>query len=52
MSARVVARAGFPNALIGKVKVDQVYSNDPAQFGPGSLDFVTLDHNWSTVGPL
>src|ERR1035438_869036 len=41
----------LPNALLGKVNVDQVYSNDPAQFGPGSLDFVTGDHNWSTVAP-
>ena len=41
----------LPNALLGKVNVDQVYSNDPAQSGPGSLDFVTLDHNWSSVAP-
>jgi hypothetical protein len=41
----------LPNALLGKVNVNQVYSNDPAQFGPGSLDFVTGDHNWSTVAP-
>ena len=41
----------LPNALLGKVSVDQVYSNDPAQFGQGSLDFVTLDHNWSSVAP-
>ncbi len=27
----------LPNALLGKVNVNQVYSNDPAQFGPGSL---------------
>src|ERR1019366_606130 len=33
----------LPNALLGKVNVNQVYSNDPAQFGQGSLDFVTLD---------
>ena len=41
----------LPNALLGKVNVNQVYSNDPAQFGPGSLDLVTGDHNWSTVAP-
>ena len=41
----------LPNALLGKVNVNQVYSNDPAQFGPASLDFVTGDHNWSTVAP-
>jgi hypothetical protein len=42
----------LPNALLGKVvSPNQVYSNDPAQFGPGSLDFVTGDHNWSSVAP-
>jgi hypothetical protein len=41
----------LPNALLGKVNVNQVYSNDPAQFAQGSLDFVTGDHNWSTVAP-
>jgi len=41
----------LPNALLGKVNVNQVYSNDPAQFGQGSLDFVTQYHNWSSVAP-
>jgi len=41
----------LPDALLGKVNVNQVYSNDPAQFGQGSLDFVTQYHNWSSVAP-
>jgi hypothetical protein len=41
----------IPDALLGKVNVNQVYSNDPAQFGQGSLDFVTQYHNWSSVAP-
>jgi hypothetical protein len=48
----------LPNALLGKVNVDQVYSNDPSQFGPGSVLYssdgsvrFSQDHNWSTVAP-
>ncbi len=41
----------LPNALLGKVvDVDQVYSNDPAQFGPGSVS-AAGDSTWSTVAP-
>ena len=40
----------LPNALRGKVSVDQVYSIDPAQYGPGSLD-AAGDHTWSSVAP-
>src|ERR1035438_9969193 len=40
----------LPNALLGKVNVNQVYSNDPAQFGPGSVS-ASGDSNWSTVAP-
>jgi hypothetical protein len=36
--------------LAGKMSPQQVYSIDPAQFGPGSLS-ATGDHNWSTVAP-
>jgi hypothetical protein len=48
----------LPNALLGKVNVNQVYSNDPSQFGPGSFLYSSdgsispsRDHNWSTVAP-
>jgi hypothetical protein len=41
----------LPNALRGKISPDQVYSIDPAQFGPGSVDSATGDSNWSTVAP-
>ena len=40
----------LPNALLGKVTADQVYSNDPAQFGPGSIS-PSGDSTWSTVAP-
>ena len=41
----------LPNALLGKViNVNQVYSNDPAQFGPGSIS-ATGDATWSSVAP-
>ena len=41
----------IPNALLGKVvNVDQVYSNDPAQFGPGSVS-ASGAATWSTVAP-
>jgi len=40
----------LPNALRGKVSVDQVYSIDPAQYGPGSLSG-SGDHTWSSVAP-
>ena len=41
----------LPNALRGKVSPNQVYSIDPAQFGPGSVNSATGDSNWSTVAP-
>jgi hypothetical protein len=48
----------LPNALLGKVTVNQVYSNDPAQFAQGSVLYESdgsvspsRDHNWSTVAP-
>ena len=40
----------LPNALQGKISPNQVYSIDPAQFGPGSLSAVG-DHTWSSVAP-
>ena len=41
----------LPNALLGKVvNAKQVYSNDPAQFGPGSVS-ASGDATWSTVAP-
>lgn len=41
----------LPNALLGKVvKVDQVYSNDPSQFGPGSVNATGVS-TWSSVAP-
>jgi hypothetical protein len=40
----------LPNALLGKVTADQVYSNDPAQFGPGSIS-ASGDSTWSSVAP-
>ncbi len=41
----------LPNALAGKVvNVQQVYSNDPAQFGPGSIS-ATGDATYSSVAP-
>ena len=40
----------LPNALVGKVTADQVYSNDPAQFGPGSVS-TSGDATWSSVAP-
>ena len=40
----------LPNALFGKVNVQQVYSNDPAQFGPGSIS-PSGDATWSSVAP-
>jgi hypothetical protein len=41
----------LPNALRGKISPNQVYSIDPAQFGPGSVNSATGDFNWSTVAP-
>ena len=48
----------LPDALLGKVTVNQVYSNDPAQFAQGSVLYASdgsvspsRDHNWSTVAP-
>lgn len=41
----------LPNALRGKISPNQVYSIDPAQFGPGSVNVSTGDFNWSTVAP-
>ncbi len=41
----------LPNALRGKISPDLVYSIDPAQFGPGSVDSATGDSNWSSVAP-
>jgi len=40
----------LPYALAGKVSVNQVYSIDPAQFGPGSVS-ASRDHTWSSVAP-
>jgi len=41
----------LPYALAGKVvNVQQVYSNDPAQFGPGSVS-ATGEATWSSVAP-
>jgi len=40
----------LPYALAGKVSVNQVYSIDPAQFGPGSLS-ASGDRTWSSVAP-
>ncbi len=41
----------IPNALVGKVaNVQQVYSNDPSQFGPGSVS-ASGDATWSSVAP-
>jgi len=41
----------LPNALLGKVvNVKQVYSNDPAQFGPGSVSATGVS-TWSSVAP-
>src|SRR5664279_2172936 len=49
----------LPNALLGKVvSPNQVYSNDPAQFGEGSVLYSSDgsvspsgDHYWSSVAP-
>jgi hypothetical protein len=49
----------LPNALLGKVvSPNQVYSNDPAQFGQGSVLYSSDgsvspsgDHYWSSVAP-
>jgi hypothetical protein len=40
----------LPNALLGKVNANQVYSIDPAQYGPGSFS-ASGDHTWSSVAP-
>jgi len=40
----------LPNALAGKMSPQQVYSIDPAQYGPGSLS-AAGDHTWSSVAP-
>jgi len=40
----------LPNALLGKINVQQVYSNDPAQFGPGSIS-ASNESTWSSVAP-
>lgn len=40
----------LPNALANKISPQQVYSIDPSQFGPGSLD-AAGDHTWSSVAP-
>jgi hypothetical protein len=40
----------LPNALLGKVNVQQVYSIDPAQFGEGSIS-ASNDSTWSSVAP-
>jgi hypothetical protein len=40
----------LPNALRGKVSPNQVYSIDPAQFGPGSVS-ASGNSNWSSVAP-
>lgn len=41
----------LPNALRGKISPDLVYSIDPAQYGPGSVNSVTHDSTWSSVAP-
>jgi hypothetical protein len=49
----------LPNALLGKVSVDQVYSNDPAQWAPGSVAYYLSNSfeipsgndSWSSVAP-
>src|SRR5664279_1823056 len=40
----------LPNALRGKITPNQVYSNDPAQFSPGSVS-PSGDSSWSAVAP-
>jgi hypothetical protein len=40
----------LPYALQGKISPNQVYSIDPAQFGPGSLS-ASGDSTWSSVAP-
>lgn len=40
----------LPNALRGKVSPNQVYSIDPAQFGPGSVS-ASGNSTWSSVAP-
>ncbi len=40
----------LPYALAKKISPQQVYSIDPAQFGPGSLS-AAGDHTWSSVAP-
>ena len=40
----------LPYALQGKISPDQVYSIDPAQYGPGSVN-ASGDSNWSSVAP-
>jgi hypothetical protein len=40
----------LPNTLAGKVNASQVYSIDPAQFGPGSYN-AAGDATWSSVAP-
>ena len=45
-----MARLYLPNALLGKVSVNQVYSNDPAQFASGSVSALG-DSTWSSVAP-
>ena len=41
----------LPNALLGKVNANQVYSIDPAQFGPGSFN-AAGDSTYSSVAPV
>ena len=41
----------LPKALLGKISANHVYSIDPAQFGPGSVNSATGDSNWSSVSP-
>ena len=40
----------LPNALRGKISPNQIYSNDPAQFSPGSVS-PSGDSSWSAVAP-
>ena len=40
----------LPNALRGKISPNQVYSNDPSQFSPGSVS-PSGDSSWSAVAP-
>jgi len=40
----------LPHALHGKINPQEVYSIDPAQFGPGSFNSAG-DHTWSSVAP-